>query len=89
MDEFIKFFSEIKVAIGSFFMAFIVAGLRTKRDGDFNWVESTICGLLGMSVWFLVSWFNIPEMAAVGIASFMGCLGSHWITEIVKSRMEK
>lgn len=88
MDDFTKQVAEIVgpfyTAIASFVMAFLMAFFRTaKKHGKADWLESLMCGLFAVGTWTLLTWLNLPEIIAVGLASAIGFKGTHFVSDII------
>ena len=71
--------------IASVSSAILMAIFRTaKNHGKVDWLESLMCGVFAMSIWYVLSWFNLPEGAGVLIGGIIGYRGttatSAWIS---------
>lgn len=61
-----------------------MAVMRTmKSQGKIDWLEAGMCSLFVYGIWFVLSWFNIPEGAGVLIGGFVAYFGtarfSNWV----------
>lgn len=75
-------------AIASFVMGFLMAFLRTKKkSGKADFAESIMCGLFAVGVWSLLAWLKIPEIVAVGTASGVGYMGTHFVSNIIQKKV--
>lgn len=83
-----EIWSYIDIAVVSFAMAFLMALVRTAQQGKADILEALTCGLFAIGVWSCMSWFNLPEVYAVGIASAIGHLGSHWIADKIRGKVK-
>lgn len=82
IQEFLQTFG---TAITSFFMGFIMAYFRTKKKlGKADWAESIMCGLFSVGVWSLLEWLNVPQIVSVGIASGIGYMGTHFVSNLIE-----
>lgn len=91
--EFWKWVQELintfGTAIASFLMGFFMAFLRTKqKSGKADLAESIMCGLFSIGLWSLLEWLKIPQIVAVGIASGVGYMGTHFVSNIIKKKVE-
>ena len=91
--EFWKWIQELintfGTAMASFLMGFFMAFLRTKKkSGKGDFLESIMCGLFSVGIWSLLEWLKIPQIVAVGIASGVGYMGTHFVSNIIKKKVE-
>ncbi|MHA3079629.1 phage holin family protein [Acinetobacter sp. ANC 5502] len=90
LDWLCELLKPLGVAIFSFFMAFIMAALRTlKRTGRVDWIESIMCGLITIGLWSILGWLGIPQIVAVGAASTIGFMGTHFVAELIQNWKNK
>lgn len=76
-------------ALASFIMGFLMAFLRTKKkSGKADFAESIMCGLFAVGVWSLLEWLKIPEIVAVGMASGVGYMGTHFVSNIIQKKAD-
>ena len=92
MEEYIKNTWDCIVEhwflIASVSIAFIMAVMRTaKADGKVDWLEASMCGLFTYGLWFVLSWFNIPEGASVLIGATVGFKGAQMISAWMVSKV--
>ncbi|WP_227567608.1 phage holin family protein [Acinetobacter bereziniae] len=91
--EFWKWVQELigtfGTAVTSFFMGFVMAYLRTKKKaGKGDFAESIMCGLFAVGVWTFLEWFNIPQIVAVGLASCIGYMGTHFVSNLIEKKVD-
>jgi len=84
-----EFLKPLGIAIFSFLMAFIMAALRTAKKGKIDWLEAVMCGLIAVGVWSLLEWLNIPQTVAVGAASTVGFMGTHFVADLIQNWKNK
>ena len=70
------------LVIASVSSAILMAIFRTaKNHGKIDWLEAGMCGLFSYSIWFVLSWFNVPEGAGVIIGATIGYRGTHFVSD--------
>ena len=85
---FIDVIKSLGVAAISFFVATLMAILRTKQHkGKVDWVEAIMCGLFGIGIWSILIWFDIPEVVAVGLSSMIGFKGTHFVSDEISKKL--
>lgn len=94
MDDFLKHLSELwisfQTAIASFVMAFLMALIRTyKTTGRADVLEAIMCALFAVGVWTFLDWLAIPQIVAVGIAAGIGYLGTHFVSDWIKRKVDR
>lgn len=76
---------------GSYFIFYGVRyGLFTnkKKAGKGDFAESIMCGLFAVGVWTFLEWFNIPQIVAVGLASCIGYMGTHFVSNLIEKKVD-
>ena len=69
------------LVLASITSAILMAIFRTaKNNGKIDWLESGMCGLFAYGIWFILSWFNIPDGASVLIGGMCGYKGTHFVS---------
>ena len=77
-DDFWKLLVEYWFLIAAITTTFIMAIIRTaKNNGKIDYLESIMCSLLTYGVWFVLTWFNLPEGIGVLIGGLIGYSGTH------------
>lgn len=70
------------IYISSFLLAAVISIFSTARKyGKVDWLEALICGLLTLTVASILSWFNLPNQAAIFAGGFIGFKGSKWVDQ--------
>lgn len=56
-----------------------------KKTGKVDWLESIMCALFAYGVWFILTWWNLPEGVGVLLGGLIGFKGtnatSKWISK--------
>lgn len=94
MNDFLQWVKEtynaIDTALVAFFISFTMAMFRTKKHtGQADIAEACMCALFSIGIWSFLEFFGIPEITAVGIASMVGYFGTHWVSEKIRTNIEK
>ena len=85
-----ELFNTFGTALASFFMGFVMAYLRTKKkSGQGDFTESIMCGLFSIGVWTFLEWLKIPQSVAVGLASGIGYMGTHFVSNLIEKKVSK
>ncbi|QHJ83179.1 MAG: hypothetical protein [Bacteriophage sp.] len=91
--RFVEYISKLMELIGtaviSFFVAGIMALMRTKKNnGKADWLEGGMCGLFAVGVWSFLDWLNIPQLVAVGVSSAIGYMGTSFVSRIIEKKVD-
>ena len=85
LNDFWKVVVEYWFLIAAITTTFIMAIIRTAKNGKIDYLEAIMCSLLTYGVWFVLTWLNLPEGIGVLIGGLIGYSGTHitskWLYE--------
>lgn len=89
MEYLSKMMEIILTPVISFFVACVMALMRTKKNsGKADFLEGGMCGLFAVGVWSFLDWFNIPQLVAVGVSSAIGYMGTSFVSRIIEKKVD-
>ena len=66
----------------------LMAMFRTAQtNGKVDWLETGMCGIFAYGVWFVLSWFNLPEGCGVLVGGMVGYKGTHYVSKWVSKKL--
>ncbi len=83
----IKWLIENSQLLAAFAMSFVVAVLRTVKDGKLDLIEAGLCGMLTLASWSMIEYIGLPTKIAIFVGGMIAWLGTAWCQKYVKSML--
>ena len=73
--------------IGGFLLAFVISSIRTLREGDYQFWEGVMCGIISAVVWLSATALGIPVGLNAIVSGIIGYFGSQATMQFLKHRL--
>jgi lambda family phage holin len=83
----IKWLIENSQLLAAFAMSFVVAVLRTVKDGKLDLIEAGLCGMLTLASWSMIEYIGLPTKIAIFVGGMIAWLGTAWCQKYVKAML--
>jgi lambda family phage holin len=82
-----KWIFENSQLLASFALSFVVAVLRTIKEGKVDLIEASLCGMLTLASWSMIEYIGFPQKIAIFVGGMIAWLGTAWCKKYVKSML--
>lgn len=83
----VKWFIDNVQLLAAFALSFVVAVLRTLKDGKLDLIEAGLCGMLTLASWSAIEYIGLPTKTAIFVGGMIAWLGTAWCKKYVKAML--